>query len=115
VSNVSELHLYLGNTYARLDDYNEAEAEFHEELREFPQDIATYASLATLYRASNRDQAVERVIDDLVGAAPTPEGYSMAARLWTIVGDRARADGLRADARRRFKGDPSLALLGRAR
>jgi tetratricopeptide (TPR) repeat protein len=109
------LHLGLGNTYARLDRYAEAETEFQEELREYPQNIATYASLAMLYRASNREQAVERVIDELVEAAPTPEGYSMAARLWTIVGDRARAEALRSDARRRFRGDPSVALLGRSR
>jgi tetratricopeptide (TPR) repeat protein len=109
------LHLSLGNTYARLDRYAEAETEFQEELREYPHNIATYASLAMLYRASNREQAVEHVIDDLVEAAPTPEGYSMAARLWTIVGNRARAEALRSDARRRFRGDPSLALLGRSR
>jgi len=109
------LHLNLGNTYARLDRYAEAETEFQEELREYPHNIATYASLAMLYRASNREQAVEHVIGDLVEAAPTPEGYSMAARLWTIVGNRARAEALRSDARRRFRGDPSLALLGRSR
>jgi choline-sulfatase len=109
------LHLNLGNTYARLDRYMEAEAEFQEELREYPHNIATYASLAMLYRASNREQAVEQVIGDLVDAAPTPEGYSMAARLWTIVGERARAEALRSDARRRFRGDPSLALLGASR
>ncbi len=112
---LAELHLNLGNTYARLDRYAEAEAEFQEELREYPHNIGTYASLAMLYRASNRDQAVEHVIGDLVEAAPAPEGYSMAARLWTIVGERARAEALRSDARRRFRGDPSLALLGRAR
>ena len=112
---LAELHLNLGNTYARLDRYAEAEAEFQEELREFPHNIGTYASLAMLYRASNRHQAVEQVIGDLVEAAPTPEGYSMAARLWTIVGERGRAEALRSDARRRFRGDPSLALLGRSR
>ena len=112
---LAELHLNLGNTYARLDRYADAEAEFREELREYPHNIATYASLAMLYRASNREQAVEHVIGDLVEAAPTPEGYSMAARLWTIVGERARAEALRSDARRRFRGDPSLALLGRSR
>ena len=99
----------------KLDRYAEAEAEFHEELREYPHNIGTYASLAMLYRASNRDQAVEHVIGDLVEAAPTPEGYSMAARLWTIVGERARAEALKSDARRMFRGDPSLALLGRSR
>jgi len=112
---LAELHLNLGNTYARLDRYAEAEAEFQEELREYPHNIGTYASLAMLYRASNRHQAVEHVIGDLIEAAPTPEGYSMAARLWTIVGERARAEALRSDARRLFRGDPSLALLGRAR
>ena len=112
---LAELHLNLGNTYARLDRYAEAEAEFQEELRAYPHNIGTYASLAMLYRASNRYQAVEHVIGDLVEAAPTPEGYSMAARLWTIVGERARAEALRSDARRRFRGDPSLALLGRSR
>ena len=112
---LAELHLNLGNTYARLDRYAEAEAEFREELHEYPHNIATYASLAMLYRASNRESGVEQVIGDLVEAAPTPEGYSMAARLWTIVGERARAEALRLDARRRFRGDPSLALLGRSR
>ena len=112
---MAELHLNLGNTYARLDRYMEAEAEFQEELRAYPHNIGTYASLAMLYRASNRLQAVEHVIDDLVEAAPTPEGYSMAARLWVIVGERGRAEALRSDARQRFRGDPSLALLGRSR
>jgi len=112
---MADLHLNLGNTYARMDRYMEAEAEFQEELRAYPHHIGTYASLAMLYRASNRQQAVEQVIDDLVEAAPTPEGYSMAARLWVIVGERGRAEALRSDARRRFHGDPSLALLGRSR
>ena len=112
---MADLHLNLGNTYARLDRYMEAEAEFQEELRAYPRNIGTYASLAMLYRASNREQAVEQVIGDLVEAAPTPEGYSMAARLWVIVGERGRAEALRSDARRRFRGDPSLALLGRSR
>ena len=112
---MADLHLNLGNTYARLDRYTEAEAEFQEELRAYPHNIGTYASLAMLYRASNRQQAVEQVIGSLVEAAPTPEGYSMAARLWVIVGERGRAEALRSDARRRFRGDPSLALLGRSR
>jgi tetratricopeptide (TPR) repeat protein len=112
---LADLHLNLGNTYARLDRYMEAEAEFQEEVRTYPHNIGTYASLAMLYRASNREQAVEQVIGDLVEAAPTPEGYSMAARLWVIVGERGRAEALKSDARRRFRGDPSFALLGRPR
>ena len=66
-----------------------------------------------LYRASNRDAAAEDVLYELVSATPTPEGYAVAVRLWTILGERTRAEALRSDARTRFRGDPSLALLGR--
>jgi tetratricopeptide (TPR) repeat protein len=110
-----ELHWYLGDTLARLDRYAEAEMQFREELRAFPRSIRTYTSLAMLYRASNRDASVSGVLDELLEAAPTAEGYSTAARVWTVLGDRDRAAALRADARTRFRGDPSLALLERAR
>jgi tetratricopeptide (TPR) repeat protein len=109
-----DLHLYLGEALARLDRYDQAEAQFREELRNFPRNIQAYTSLAMLYRASNRDAAVEDVLNELVASTPTPEGYGVAARLWTILGDPSRAEALRSDARSRFRGDPSLALLGRS-
>ena len=110
---LADLHLYLGESLARLDRYDEAESQFREELKEFPRSIQAYTSLAMLYRASNRDAAVEDVLNELVASTPTPEGYGVAARLWTILGDPSRAEALRSDARTRFRGDPSLALLGR--
>ena len=110
---LADLHLYLGESLARLDRYDEAESQFREELRDFPRSIQAYTSLAMLYRASNRDAAVEDVLNELVASTPTPEGYGVAARLWTILGDPSRAETLRSDARTRFRGDPSLALLGR--
>jgi tetratricopeptide (TPR) repeat protein len=110
---LADLHLYLGEALARLDRYDEAEAQFREELRDFPRNIQAYTSLAMLYRASNRDAAVEDVLNEMVASTPTPEGYGVAARLWTILGDPSRAEALRSDARTRFRGDPSLALLGR--
>jgi tetratricopeptide (TPR) repeat protein len=112
---LAELHYYLADTLARLDRYDEAETEFREELRLFPRTIQAYSSLAMLFRASNRDAGVEQVIRDLMEAVPTPEGYALAARLWTILGERSRAEALRSAARARFHGDPSLALLERQR
>jgi tetratricopeptide (TPR) repeat protein len=106
------LHLLLGEALSHLERYPEAEMEFREELRAFPDNIQAYSSLALLYHASNRDEAVAAVLDHLVEAAPTPAGYSAAARLWTVIGDRSRAEAVRGDARARFKGDPSLAPLG---
>jgi tetratricopeptide (TPR) repeat protein len=110
---LAELNLYLGESLAHLDRYPEAEAAYREELRSFPRNIQAYTSLAMLYRASNRDAAVEDVLNELVSATPTPESYGVAVRLWTILGERSRAEALRSDARTRFPGDPSLALLGR--
>lgn len=110
---LADLHLFLGESLARLEQYTDAETQFREELLAFPRNTQAYASLAMLYRASNRDDAVEDVLNELVAATPTPEGYAVAARLWTVLGDRTRAEALRSDARTRFRGDPSLALLGR--
>ena len=110
---VADLHLYLGESLAHLDRYAEAEVQYREELRAFPRNIQAYASLALLYRASNRDDAVEDVLNELVSDTPTPEGYAVAARLWTILGDPSRAEALKSDARARFRGDPLPALLGR--
>jgi tetratricopeptide (TPR) repeat protein len=112
---LAELHHYLADTLARLDRFAEAETEFREELRLFPRAIQTYSSLAMLFRASNRNASVEQIIRDLMEAVPTPEGYALAARLWTILGERSRAEALRLAAQARFRGDPSLALLERQR
>jgi arylsulfatase A-like enzyme/uncharacterized protein HemY len=109
---IPDLHLYLGESLAHLDRYAEAEAQYRLELRAFPRNVQAYASLAMLYRASNRDDAVEDVLNELVSGTPTPEGYAVAARLWTILGDQSRAEALRSDARVRFRGDPQPALLG---
>jgi tetratricopeptide (TPR) repeat protein len=106
---MTDLHLYLGEAMARLDRYAEAETQFREELQANPRNIQAYTSLAMLYRASNRDADVEDILNELVAATPTPEGYAVAAKLWTILGERSRAEALRSDARARFRGDPSLA------
>lgn len=103
---IADLHLYLGESLAHLDRYAEAEAHYRDELRAFPRSIQAYARLAMLYRASNRNEDVEDVLNELVSGTPTPEGYAVAARLWTILGDPLRAEALRSDARARFRGDP---------
>jgi tetratricopeptide (TPR) repeat protein len=110
---IPDLYLYLGESLAHLDRFSDAEAQYREELRAFPRNVQVYSRLAMLYAATNREGAVEDVLNELVAATPTPESYAVAARLWTIVGNRSRAEALRSDARARFRGDPSLALLGK--
>ena len=110
---IPELHLYFGESLAHLERVTDAEAQYREELRLFPRNVQVYSRLAILYAATNRQEAVEDVLNELVAATPTPESYAVAARLWTIVGNPTRAEALRSDARDRFRGDPSLALLGK--
>ncbi len=103
---LTELHFYLGDTLARLGRSAEAEREFLAEIDLFPQETQARAGLAMLYWSAGRDQDAARVIDELVRAVPTREGYDLGVRLWTMFGERERARALDAQAQR---------VLGRAR
>ncbi len=98
---VRELHYYTGDALARLQRYPDAEREFREELRIFPGEQRAWAALAMLYRATGRDADATRAIDEMLRVAPGPESYALAARLWTIFGEPARAAAVRAEAGRR--------------
>lgn len=101
-----ELHYYAGDTLGRLERYPEAEAEFQQELRFFPQDIRARAGLAMIYQATGRPDAAGRAIGDMVRTTPTPESYALGVRLWTMFGNPRQADVLRTEARRTFAGAP---------
>src|SRR6185295_20027075 len=97
---MSALHYYTGDTLGRLERYPEAEKEFVAELRDFPQNIRARAGLAMLYQATGRTDEAARAIGDMTRVTPTPESYALAARLWTMFGNRQQADAVRAEARR---------------
>jgi arylsulfatase A-like enzyme/Flp pilus assembly protein TadD len=102
----AELHFYTGDTLGRLERYPEAEAEFVEELREFPQNTRARGGLAMLYQASGQPDAAARVLTDMLHATPTPESYALAARLYMMFGNRRQADEVRAEGRRAFAETP---------
>jgi tetratricopeptide (TPR) repeat protein len=97
---IADVHYYAGDALAHLERYAEAERFFREELQIFPQHVRARASLAMLYRAQGRKIDAERAIEDLLRHVPTREGYDVAARLWTMFGEPARAAAARAEARR---------------
>ena len=107
---VAELELYKGESLARLERTEDAETAFRNEIEAFPRDPRAYLSLVTLYQ-STKPEEIERVLDNLMEAVPTPEGYGLAAAAWATVGDTRRANAIRADARVKFRGDPTLARL----
>ncbi len=51
---INELHFYTADTLARLERYPEAETEFIEELKYFPQNIRARGGLAMLYQAGGQ-------------------------------------------------------------
>jgi tetratricopeptide (TPR) repeat protein len=112
---VPDLHLFLGHTLTRLMQYDQAEMEYRKALQQFPHALAPYEGLASLYQAADRRAEIDMLVDEVLRTHPTVVGTASAIRMWTIAGDRRKADGLRNDARRRFRGDPALALLGRGR
>lgn len=91
----TELHFHTADTLARLERYEEAERHFREELRVFPHNLRARATLVTLYEATGRRREAAREIDRLIDIAPTAEGYALAARLWTMFGEPARAASVR--------------------
>ena len=103
---ILELHFYAADSFARLERCPEAEHEFMEELGYFPQNTRARAGLAMLYQACRRPDAAARTVADLTRITPTPESYALAARLWTMFGNKPQADAVLAQARRTFAGTP---------
>jgi tetratricopeptide (TPR) repeat protein len=105
------LQLALGQALAALDEPEPAEAAFRAELEDFPRSVTTYSELVQLLHGTDRNDDAAHVIDGLLAMVPTPEGYAAAARLWTALGETARAADVRSDARGRF---PSEAVPARS-
>ena len=94
------MHYYTGDTLVRLE--RPAEAEYHllRELRSYPQQVRARGALAALYHEMGRDDEAGEVLETMLRISPTPEAYSLAARLWTTFGSPSQAAAVRAEAAR---------------
>jgi len=110
VSVVPDLPLLLGDALVQQDRLEDAEAAYRRALDVAPGSVRAYTSLATLYQASDRMEAMAQTLDALIEEVPTAEGYAAAVRVFLAAGDRPRATALRAEARRRFRNEPAAAL-----
>ena len=91
-----------GDVLLQSHRYAEAETQLREELRSFPHNIRASAALASLYQATGQLESAARVVSDLTRVTPTPDSYTLAAQLWTSLGDQKQAAQVRADAQRTF-------------
>jgi tetratricopeptide (TPR) repeat protein len=101
---LADLHFYAADSLVRVDRASEAEAEYLEELRYFPQNTRARAGLATLYHTLDRDDDAAQALSDLVRVSPTRESFATAARLWTTFGRPREAAAVRAQAQRALSG-----------
>jgi arylsulfatase A-like enzyme/tetratricopeptide (TPR) repeat protein len=103
---VLDLQYYLGDSLARLE--RSAEAEYHllEELRAFPHNVRARGALASLYHQTGRPDEAADALTAMIRVSPTPEGFALAARLWTAFGEPSHAAAVRAEAARRLAAQP---------
>jgi arylsulfatase A-like enzyme/Flp pilus assembly protein TadD len=103
---VPDLHYYLGDSLARLERSGEAEYHLLEELRLFPHNVRARGALASLYHRTGRLVEAGEALTALVRVSPTPEGFALAARLWSAFGEPSQAAAVRAEAARRLTAQP---------
>ena len=101
---MADLHYYAGDALIRLE--RPAEAEYHllQELRAFPHNVRARGALAALYHETGRTDEAGDVLTTMIRVSPTPEAYSLAARLWTSFGHPSQAAAIRAEAARASSG-----------
>jgi len=112
---ITELHFYTADTLGRLERYPEAEAEFVEELKFYPQNVRARGGLAMLYQAGGKPDAANAVITEMLESSPTPESYALASRLLTMFGEKKKAETIRAEARKTFVDAPRSRARGATR
>jgi len=108
----SGLHMLRGDVLARAGRAAEAEREFFEELRLYPDRTDARISLSVLYASVNRRTDARRVVIDLVSRQPTPETFLLGMRTFHATQDYEGETQLRREARRLFPSDPRFAPRG---
>ncbi|MFN2633299.1 MAG: sulfatase-like hydrolase/transferase [Thermoanaerobaculia bacterium] len=108
----SGLHMLRGDVLARAGRAPEAEKEFLEELRLYPDRMDARVSLAALYASLNQRTDARRVVIELVSRQPTPEAFILGMRTFHATEDRQGEIQLRREARRLFPSDPRFAPGG---
>ncbi len=105
----SGMHMLRGDVLARSGRPVEAEKEFLEELRLYPDRSDARVSLSALYASLGRRQDARRVIIDLVSRQPTPEAFILGMKTFRSTEDPEGEEQLRREARRQFPKDPRFA------
>jgi tetratricopeptide (TPR) repeat protein len=97
-----DLDFLRGDALARLGRHAEAQAAFEEEVKAFPANSQAWARLAIVYGLQRRTfREVDRLLERMVAANPTPETIELAAKTLDSMGDAKGAAAWRKRLARR--------------
>ncbi|MCU1231969.1 MAG: hypothetical protein JWO97_4853 [Acidobacteria bacterium] len=110
-SPVPRLQYLRGDTLARLGRNDEAEAAFHDEIKEFPTEPAPYKNLILLYVLQGRNDEATQLIFTLEQKSPTPPSYVAISEALKTIGDANGAKYWAAKGLQRYPKDAHLRSL----
>jgi choline-sulfatase len=102
----SGLHMLRGDVLARQGRAADAEREFLEEIRLYPDRQDVRVSLSVLYASAGRREDARRTLIQLVARQPSPETFLLAMKTFRVTEDPDGEREMRREARRRFPRDP---------
>jgi tetratricopeptide (TPR) repeat protein len=102
LADLAGIHFLRGNVLARMSRLPEAEAEFAEEVKNFPWYVDAWQALAMAHASQNRGPEAKKTIDEMVRTNGSPQAYAVAIRTLTILGDTAGASRYRSEGARKY-------------
>ncbi len=102
LADLAGIHFLRGNVLARMSRLPEAEAEFAEEVRNFPWYVDAWQALAMAHASQNSVPEAKKTIDEMVRTNGSPQAYAVAVRTLTILGDTAGASVYRSEGARKY-------------
>lgn len=91
LSSVYNLEFLRGDALARLNRMEEAEAAFRREITAFPAHSHAFANLAVIRFIRGDRAGVDRLMEGMVQANPTPRAFLIAATTYGTLGEREKA------------------------
>jgi arylsulfatase A-like enzyme/Flp pilus assembly protein TadD len=91
LSSVYNLEFLRGDALARLNRGDEAEAAFRREIAAFPAHSHAYANLAVIRFIRGDRGGVDRLMDEMVQANPSPRAFLIAATTYGTLGESGKA------------------------
>lgn len=102
------MHRLRGDTLMRMNRPLDAEKEFLEEIRLYPQGVDARVELAVIYASLHKPDDVRRTLEALVTEVSTADAFRKAVKTLSVLGDRAGAEAMRRRGLSQFPGDSRL-------